>query len=118
MPPQINVVQNPWNSLEIAKLTISAATPIVVGFLGIVIHRATKSFEHKQWKNQKLVEKKIRIYEEMCPILNDILCYFNVSVLGYKIPRLSGENFSILAEWNIIGRHHTRSLTSSFTLYG
>lgn len=72
-----NAVPTLWNSLEISKIVISSLTPIVVAFLGIIIHRATKAYESKQWKNQKLIEKKIQIYDEIAPVLNDIFCYFN-----------------------------------------
>jgi hypothetical protein len=65
-----------WNSLEIAKLAVSCATPIVVGCLGIYIHRVTKRFEHSQWRNQKVIEKRLAIYDELAPHLNDLLCYY------------------------------------------
>lgn len=65
-----------WNSSEIAKLATSCATPIVVGCLGVYIHRITKRFEQFQWRNQKLIEKRLAIYDELAPQLNDILCYF------------------------------------------
>jgi hypothetical protein len=65
-----------WNSLEIAKLTVSLLTPIVVGCLGIYIHRVTKRFEHSQWTNQKVIEKRLSVYDSLAPQLNDILCYF------------------------------------------
>jgi hypothetical protein len=29
-----------------------------------------------QWRNQKLVEKRLAIYEDLAPLLNDNLCYF------------------------------------------
>jgi hypothetical protein len=65
-----------WNSLEIAKLAASCATPIVVVGLGIWIHRVTKRFEHFQWQNQKIIEKRLAIYDSIAPQLNDLLCYF------------------------------------------
>jgi hypothetical protein len=65
-----------WNSLEIAKLAASCATPIVVVCLGIYIHRVTKRFEHSQWRNQKVIEKRLVIYDSLAPQLNDLLCYF------------------------------------------
>lgn len=68
--------QSPWNSLEIAKIVASLATPIVVAALGVYIHKLTKRFEHSQWKNQKIVEKRLSIYDDLAPSLNDLLCYF------------------------------------------
>lgn len=69
--------QSLWNSLEITKLVVSSLTPIVVACLGIMIHRATKAYESKQWRNQKLIEKKIQIYDVLAPAFNDLFCYFN-----------------------------------------
>jgi hypothetical protein len=66
----------PWNWLEIAKLAAGLLTPAAIGVGGIYIHRITKQFEHTQWRGQKLIEKRLAIYDEMAPKLNDILCYF------------------------------------------
>jgi len=65
-----------WNSLEIAKLIVSIATPLLILFLGLWINKRLKRLEHLQWTNQKLIETRLRIYEELVPLLNDILCYF------------------------------------------
>ncbi len=65
-----------WTWLEVAKLVGSLLTPAIIAALGIYIHRVTKRFEHVQWKNQKLTEKRLAIYDELGPLLNDILCYF------------------------------------------
>lgn len=65
-----------WNSLEIAKLVASCATPIAVAGFGIYIHRVTKRFEHSQWRNQKVIEKRLAIYDSLAPDLNTLLCYF------------------------------------------
>jgi hypothetical protein len=65
-----------WNSLEIAKLVVAVFTPLAVVVVGIRIHRVTKRFEHAQWRSQKLVEKRLAIYDELAPHLNDLLCYF------------------------------------------
>jgi hypothetical protein len=65
-----------WNSLEIVKLIISTLTPILVAVVGVYIHRVTKRFEYRQWRNQKLIEKRLAIYDELAPLMNDNLCYF------------------------------------------
>jgi hypothetical protein len=65
-----------WSWLEIAKLAASLATPIVVAILGVYIHRVTKQFEHLQWRSQKLIEKRLAVYDDLAPMLNDLLCYF------------------------------------------
>ncbi|MES2877358.1 MAG: hypothetical protein V4713_02965 [Pseudomonadota bacterium] len=62
-----------WNSLEVAKLIVGVFTPLA---LGIYIHRVTKRFEHLQWRSQKLVEKRLSVYDDLAPHFNDLLCYF------------------------------------------
>ncbi len=65
-----------WSSLETAKLVVSLITPIMVLIIGIGIHRVTKKFENIQWKSQKLIEKRLAIYDDLAPDLNDLLSYF------------------------------------------
>jgi len=66
----------PWNWLEIAKLCASLLVPCALAIFGIYVHRVTKRFEHLQWRSQKLVEKRLAIYDDLAPLLNDLLCYF------------------------------------------
>jgi len=65
-----------WNTLEVVKLIVGVLTPLSVVVFGWWISRRLKSFEHLQWANQKVVEKRLRVYEEVVPVLNDLLCYF------------------------------------------
>lgn len=65
-----------WNWLEVAKLCVGVLTPLAVAGIGIYIHRVTKRFEHLQWRSQKLIEKRLAIYDDVAPLLNDVLCYF------------------------------------------
>lgn len=81
---------NEWTSLETADFILglcnflaTAATPILVTCLGVHIHRLTKNFEHTQWQNQKLIEKRLVIYDDIAPDLNDLLCYA-IRVGGWK----------------------------------
>ncbi|MFZ1397470.1 MAG: hypothetical protein WAS33_11255, partial [Candidatus Promineifilaceae bacterium] len=67
----------PWNWLEVAKLVAGLFTPMALAIFGIYIHRVTKRFELIQWRSQKLIEKRIAIYDDLAPLLNDVLCYFN-----------------------------------------
>ncbi len=66
----------PWNWLEVAKLFAGLLVPIALAVFGIYVHRITKRFEHTQWRSQKLVEKRLAIYDELGPLFNDLLCYF------------------------------------------
>lgn len=67
---------NPWNSLEIAKIVIGVLTPLSVAVLGFLLSRHLKRFELNQWKNQKLLEKRIAIYDTVAPQLNQLLCFY------------------------------------------
>jgi hypothetical protein len=65
-----------WNSLEVVKLIVSAATPIFVVIVGFWLNRRLKSLEQAQWSQQKIIERRIRAYDEMATPLNQILCFF------------------------------------------
>ena len=62
--------------LEIAKIIVSSLTALLILGLGILIHRITKSHEAKQWANQKVIEKRLQVYENIMPELNDLFCFF------------------------------------------
>ncbi|MBB5463590.1 hypothetical protein [Paraburkholderia sp. Cpub6] len=66
----------PWNILEVAKLITGVLSPVAVAGIGVYIHRVTRRFEHVQWRSQKLVEKRLAVYDDLVPYLNDLLCYF------------------------------------------
>jgi len=65
-----------WTWLEVAKIGAGVLTPVTIAVLGIALHRITKRFEQSQWRGQKLVEKRLALYDELAPLLNDVMCYF------------------------------------------
>ena len=65
-----------WNSLEIAKLLVSGLTPVVVIIVGFWVDRRLKNIEHLQWANQRITEKRIAVFDESAPLLNDLLVFF------------------------------------------
>lgn len=65
-----------WTSLEVAKLLISALTPIIVVVLGIWVARMTRRLEQVQWTGRKIIERRIDVYDEIAPMLNDLVVYF------------------------------------------
>jgi len=73
MPPPANSF---WTSLEVVKLIVSGLTPVMVIITGLFLNKRLKQFEHKQWRNQKLIEKRLNVYDDLAPLLNDILCYY------------------------------------------
>jgi len=65
-----------WSSLEVAKLIASILTPLSVVALGWFINRRLKKLDFRQWSNQKLVEKRLALYDEVAPLLNKLLCFY------------------------------------------
>lgn len=72
MPPS----PESWNSLEIVKLLIGVLTPVSVAAFGWFISHRLKRFELMQWSNQKLVEKRLALYDSLAPRLNKLLCFY------------------------------------------
>lgn|SRR5215208_802424 len=69
-------MQSTWSSLEVVKLVVQSATPIMVTVVGFWINRRLKEIEDVQWTNHKVTEKRLALFEEMAPLINDLLCYF------------------------------------------
>lgn len=65
-----------WNWLEVARLFAGLLMPAALTFLGVYIQRAAKRFDHILWRSQKLIEKRLSVYDSLGPDLNDLLCYF------------------------------------------
>ncbi|MEM1368329.1 MAG: hypothetical protein AAGG02_09985, partial [Cyanobacteria bacterium P01_H01_bin.15] len=61
------------------KLLASVLTPLplTVAIFGFFLNRQLKRIEQLQWANQKLVEKRLEVYSELAPLLNDLYCYFD-----------------------------------------
>ena len=64
-----------WSSLEVAKLAVDALTPIVVLWLGYWVRKLSARLTATQWANQKLIEKRLEIFDKVAPLLNDLYCY-------------------------------------------
>jgi hypothetical protein len=65
-----------WTSLEIAKLVVAVLTPVLLFVLGIIVRRAASRVEDAQWGSRKLIERRLELYEEIAPRLNDLFCFF------------------------------------------
>jgi hypothetical protein len=77
MQPSIGLVAaSNWNSLEVVKLAVAAATPVVIFALGYQVNRAARRIDAVQWVSRKLVEERLPLYREIAPSLNDLLCFF------------------------------------------
>src|SRR5271165_444524 len=62
--------------LEYAKLAVSTLTPIMTGVLGIIIVRMGTRLDVSKQLHQELLRKRLQLFEEIAPKLNDMLCFF------------------------------------------
>ncbi len=69
-------MSEPWNSLELAKVLIAIINPIILLGIGWFVNKRLKEIDQSQWRNQKIIEKRIEIYSELAPLFNDLFCYF------------------------------------------
>ncbi len=72
-----------WNSLQIATLAVEALTPLTVAGLSLFIARASRRIEQVQWANQTVVTRRLDIFAQLAPGLNQLLC-FATFVGGWK----------------------------------
>jgi len=72
-----------WNSLEVAKLLTDIAIPLTIVGLGFWLNRRLTRLEHRRWTSQKVIEKRIEVFDKSAPLLNDLFCYFT-RVGGWK----------------------------------
>ena len=72
----IKIVSDDWNSLEVVKIIVGLLIPAAMLFIGVWLDRRIKEFEHRQWSNQKVIEKRLEVYEKITPQLNEMMCYF------------------------------------------
>jgi hypothetical protein len=68
--------ESAWNSLEIAKLSIAALTPVFVAIVGFWLNRRLKSLEQAQWSQQKVIERRIKAYDDLATPLNQLFCFY------------------------------------------
>jgi hypothetical protein len=69
-----------WDSLKIVITAIAILSPFVIVYLLVRIKRIKrdkKSLSDQHQANQKLLEKRVEIYEHMGPRLNDLLCFYS-----------------------------------------
>lgn len=76
MRPLVIAPGSGWTSLEITKLAVAALTPILVAGIGVWLNRRLKSIEQAQWARQKVIERRIKAYDELALPLNELFCFF------------------------------------------
>lgn len=72
-----------WTSQQIATLVVDALTPITVAGLGVVFARNSRRSDQMQWANQTIVTRRLDVFGELSPGLNQLLC-FATFVGGWK----------------------------------
>jgi hypothetical protein len=72
----LGAAASPWNSLEVVKLVVAALTPLFVAAVGFWLNKRLKSLEAAQWAQQKVVERRIKAYDDLAPSLNQLYCFF------------------------------------------
>jgi hypothetical protein len=64
-----------WTSLEIVKLVVGTLTPLAVLVLGIFVNRISRRVEATQWANQSVITRRLEIFTEIAPKLNQLYCF-------------------------------------------
>jgi len=72
-----------WNSVEFATLAVAAVTPVTVAIVGFFVARAGQRRGHLQWANQTVLTRRLEIFNQVAPALNQLLC-FALFVGGWK----------------------------------
>jgi hypothetical protein len=75
--PEPQLTEEIWNSLKIVVIIMAIAGPIVIVFLAIRFNRMKKRLLNEHQVNQRLVEKRIELYDRIGPKLNDIFSFFS-----------------------------------------
>lgn len=69
-------MNNEWTIMEIIKLAVSFLTPVMVVVLTVLLARFTKKMETAQWAQQRVVDKRLEIYDLIGPLLNELFCFY------------------------------------------
>jgi hypothetical protein len=72
-----------WTGYEVATLVVTALTPITVAGLGVFVARTSRRPERVQWANQTVITRRLEIFGQVAPRLNQLLC-FATFVGGWK----------------------------------
>lgn len=59
-----------------AKLAVAALTPLVTGLVGVFVLRMGTRIETTRHLHQRLLSRRLDVFEEVAPKLNDIHCFY------------------------------------------
>lgn len=63
-----------WTSLEIANLVVGSLAPVAVVGVGFFLSRLSRRVEAVQWANQTVVTRRVELFMQVAPKLNQLLC--------------------------------------------
>jgi hypothetical protein len=61
--------------LAVAYVAVEALTPLAVVGLGFFMARLTRRMEAVQWANQTVVTRRVELFSEVAPKLNQLFCF-------------------------------------------
>jgi hypothetical protein len=61
--------------LDLVKTLAAVAVPVVVAVVGYRLNQRVKQWEASQWRNQELIKARLRYYDQLAPMVNDLMCY-------------------------------------------
>lgn len=64
-----------WTSLEIARLAVGSLMPVAVVGVGFFLSRLSRRVEVVQWANQTVVTRRVELFMQVAPKLNQLLCF-------------------------------------------
>jgi hypothetical protein len=62
--------------MELAKWGVAALTPLATLMVGIIVMRMGTQIEAAKQLNQQLLRKRLELFEQVAPKLNDIFCFY------------------------------------------
>ena len=72
-----------WTSVQIVTIVVAALTPLTVAALGFLVARTGRRIGQVQWANQTVVARRLDIFKEVAPLINQLLC-FGSFIGGWK----------------------------------
>src|SRR5271165_2251253 len=64
-----------WTSVQIVTTVVDALTPLTVAGLGFFVARAGRRIGQVQWANQTVVARRLDIFKDVAPQINQLLCF-------------------------------------------
>lgn len=66
-----------WSSLEVVKILVAVLAPLLAGLvIGLFLRAVGTRVENAQWTSRKLIERRLDVYDEMAPKVNELYCFF------------------------------------------